>query len=361
MRFISKTAKECDNKKVLLRASLNVPIGENGNLSSDFRLKAALESIKAVSKTAKSLFIIAHIGKDEKDSLYPVYLELKKYIKALRFVSKEDFFKDKKDGIYLFENLRAFKGEKSNDFEFAKGLASMADCFVQDAFAVLHREHASTVSLPKLLPSFAGLLVKKELKALSLALMPQGKSAFVLGGAKFATKEPLVKKMLDVYDKVLLAGALANEALAARGFPVGKSKIEDGYIDPEVLNHPHLFLPEKYTVVSKNRMRKSSGFDIEENEIIYDAFVPNSFLSSVDFLLWNGPLGFYEKGFVQGSASLLSQIEIFKPIAFLGGGDSNAIVEELHKEDLFEFRSTGGGAMLKYLESETLPGLEALS
>jgi len=361
MRFISKGAEDWKDKKVLLRASLNVPLDNSGKISSLFRIKRALPTIKTLAKNSKSLIIIAHIGKGEKDSLYPVFLELKKHIKNLQFVTKDGYFKEKSEGVFLMENLRAFEGETKNDPDFAKRLASLADIFVQDAFAVLHREHASVVGLPKFLPSFAGFSVKRELKALKKALKPKSKSAFVLGGAKLSTKEPLLKKMLGIYDKVLLGGALANEALAARGFEVGLSKIEDGQIDPEVLNHPHLFLPEKYTVVSDSSMRKSDGTDIRKDEKILDAFAPMGFLHGVDFLLWNGPLGYYEAGFVQGSASLISQIEIFKPEAYLGGGDSNAIVEELHKEDIFAFRSSGGGSTLYFLENETLPGLEAIS
>ncbi len=361
MRYLSKHLEDIKDKKVLLRASLNVPIDKEGKVLDDFRIKKALPSIRKIKKYARALYIVAHIGKDATQSLESVYLELKKHIKDLQFVRKEDYFKKRLDGVFLFENLRAFKEEKNADMGFARSLASMADVFVQDAFAVLHREHASVVLLPRLLPSLAGLLVEKELRALNRALHPKGFAAFVLGGDKFSTKEPLVKKMLERYQKVLLAGALANDALLARGYSVGDSKVEDGYIDPEVLNHPHLFLPEKYTVLMKNSTRKSDGFDIKEGEIIVDAFPPLDFLYGVDFLLWNGPLGWYERGFSQGSAALINQIEIFKPKTYVGGGDSNAIIDELQKGDLFSFRSSGGGAMLKYLESETLPGLEALS
>ncbi len=360
MRFISKNDEYFTGKKILLRASLNLPFGKDGKISSLFRLKKSLPTIKLLAEKAETLIIIAHIGKDGSGSLHPVFLELRKYIKNLQFVGKDDFFKEKGRGVFLMENLRVFNGEKKNDLEFAKKLASMADVFVQDAFAVLHRKHASVLSLPKFLPSYAGFLVKREINALKKALKPKGHSAFVLGGAKLSTKEPLLKKMLGIYDKVLLGGALANEALAARGFEVGLSKIEDGQVDPEVLNHPHLFLPEKYTVVSSNKTRKSDGTDIKSDEKIYDAFAPMGFLHGVNFLLWNGPMGYYEAGFLQGSASLLNQIEIFKPQAFLGGGDSNAIVEELHKEDVFAFRSTGGGATLYFLENESLPGLDVL-
>ncbi len=360
MPYIDKYKSVLDKSNVLLRASLNVPL-KDGKVLNDFRIRRALPSIKYIAKRVRRLVIIAHIGKDEKSSLYPVYQELKKHIKNLQFIEKDKYFNDlPEEGIFLLENLRSFKEEKEGDLNFAKKLAKHGDIFVQDAFAVMHREHASIVGIPKFLPSYFGLSVKNELKHLKQALNPGRNSAFVLGGAKFATKEPLIKKMLDIYDKVLIAGALANEALAARGFSVGASKIEDGKIDEEVLNHPHLILPEKYTVEYKGGIRKSDGKDIKDNEIIVDAFPPLSFLSGIEFLLWNGPLGWYEKGYTQGTASLINQIEIYRPKTIVGGGDSNALIEELGKEELFEFRSSGGGAMLYYLEKETLPGIEAI-
>ena len=359
MKYLSEHLKELDGKDVILRASLNEPLSSNGKLLSDFRLESALPTILALSKRVNSLHIIAHAG-DSSQSLKPMYKWLKKRIWKLQFVEPQDYFKEKSSGIYLYENLRFFEGEKACDPEFAAKLAKGKDAFVQDAFAVLHREHASVVLLPKILPSFAGFLVEDEIKHLQAALSPQKPSCFVLGGAKISSKEPLLHKMLNIYDKVFIAGALANEALFAKGFSVGQSKIDDGKVSEEILEHPNLILPNRYTMLENGKLRKSDGTDIKANEVIVDAFPSLSLLQGVSFLLWNGPLGWYERGFEQGSAALLGQMEIFAPRAYLGGGDTNAIVESLHKEELFAFRSTGGGAMLKFLESESLPGVEVL-
>ena len=351
---------ELSGKTVILRVSLNLPLSDDGRVLDEFRLQKALPGIRQLSKIAKSLFIIAHIGKSGSVSLEPVSKLLKKEIKGLKFVKKDDYFTPKKPGIYLFENLRAFEGEVLNDVTFAKSLAGMADAFVQDAFSVMHRAHASVVLLPKFLPSFGGRLLKEELLHMNEALAPQKPSAFVLGGAKFATKEPLIAKMLERYDRVLLTGALANEALAAKGVNVGKSKIEDARMPDGILKNPKLFLPSKYTVSGRRGLRKSNGLDIRDDELIVDAFSPLTFLQGMNFLLWNGPFGWYEEGYEQGTASFINQIDIFRPRTIAGGGDSNALIDKMDADELFAFRSTGGGAMLSYLVNETLPGLEAL-
>ena len=360
-KFLSNNLDKVKGKKVLLRASLNVPL-KNGVPLSRFRIDAALKSIKLLRELSSTIYIIAHIGRDKKETLYPVYKELKKDIPELKFVSKEEFWSNKGEGIYLFENLRSFDEEKENDEHFAKHLAEFADFFVQDAFAVLHREHASVVSLPKFLPSFLGLQVEKEIKALSYALSKGNKSAFVLGGSKFASKEKLIKKFLKKYDKVLLVGALANEALAAKGFNVGSSKIEDGQIDKEVLLSPKLFLPEQFVAydLESGKKRISDGTDVKKTEALYDAFAPEGFLENIDFALWNGPFGFYERGFVEGSKDFAKNLYLNNIETIAGGGDTVAVIQLLKASSAISFMSTGGGAMLEFLEKGTLPGIDAL-
>ncbi len=360
IHWLDKNLDIVKGKKILLRASLNVPIDKNNEVIDEFRIEKALKTIKLLKKYADSVFIIAHIGKDENSSLYPVFKFLKKEIHSIRFVQKKDYFKEKKPGVYLFENLRAFSEEKENNEAFAKQFTAIADLFVQDAFSVLHRKHTSVVLLPKMLPSLGGLLLKDELEHLQTALEPKRPAAFVIGGAKFKTKEPLIAKMLEIYDKVLISGALANEALAALGFFVGASKIDDGKLDREILNNPKLTIPNKFTVQTRKGLRKSDGRDIKKDEVIVDAFSPLTFLQGMDFLLWNGPFGWYEKGFTQGTASFINQIDIFRPEVFVGGGDSNAVIDIMEASRLFTFRSTAGGAMLEFLAQEDLPGLEAL-
>jgi len=360
IKWVSDYPNDFASKNVFLRASLNVPI-DDGKVADSFRLQSTLQTINFLRNQTKVLAIIGHIGRESTDSLHPVYKYLKKQIPELKFVPKEKYFDKLPPGIYLFENLRQFDGETECDEVFAGRLSSNFDLFVQDAFAVLHRPHASVVLLPKFMPSYAGFLVQKEIENLKKALIPPDDSAFILGGAKFETKEKLIGKMLDKYKKVLIVGAIANDFLKGRGLNVGASKVGGVPIPQEILNHPHLILPEKYTIIKDGKIRKSNGKDIKDGEVISDAFMPLGFLSGVNFLLWNGPFGWYEKGFTQGTASLFTQLEIFKPEAIAGGGDSNAIIDELDAADLFTFRSTAGGAMLEFLENETLPGLQALS
>ncbi len=357
LSFIENHLKEIENKKVLLRASLNAP-QQNDKITNSFRTDRFLKTIKIISRRAKSVFIIAHTK--ENLSLLPVYKYLKNKIPELQFVDTDNYFSLKKDGIYLFENLRHFKEEKENNKKFAKKLAQLADIFVQDAFAVLHREHASVISIPKFIKSFAGPNIKYELKHAYKLLDPPENSAFVLGGSKLSSKEKLLKKFIKKYSKILLVGALANEALASKGLNIGQSFVDDSAMDNKILENPKLVLPHKYTLQSEKYIRKSDGIDIKDDEKIVDAFAPDDFLKDVDFLLWNGPFGIYEQGFIQGSASFAEQIKKYKPKAYLGGGDSSAVVDLLGISDLFEFRSTGGGALLSFLANESLPGLDAI-
>jgi len=258
------------------------------------------------------------------------------------------------------ENIRNFNEEMINDQSFAKKLSTMADIFVQDAFAVLHRKHASVVSLPEFLPSYAGYIVERELKYLKLAQNPPKNSAFVLGGAKFETKLKLISSMLKKYDCLFITGALANDFLRAKGYSTGKSKISNEIVQEDLLNNSKIILPNAYIVfnIKENISRLSDGTDIEDNEKIVDAFMPLDSCANKEFILWNGPFGWYERNYIQGSCRFISSI---KGKAVAGGGDTISVINKCNGIDKFEYISTAGGAMLIYLLHETLIGLEALS
>ncbi len=218
---------------VLLRTSLNAPI-ENGTIENTFRLESALPTIKYLRERHAKVVLISHISGKGTESLRPMYEAMKKWIPDMRWCpvsigkeAREAVRSLSPGGIVMLENLRRHTGEEKNDAEFAKELAALGDVFVQDSFDVCHREHASVVGVPSLLPSYAGLTVEAEVKALSGALTPKKPSLAVIAGAKFATKEPVLKTLLKAYDHVFVGGALANDFLKEKGYPVGVSLVSD--------------------------------------------------------------------------------------------------------------------------------------
>jgi phosphoglycerate kinase len=237
---------------------------------------------------------------------------------------------------------------------------------VNDAFSVAHRKHASVVGVPALLPSAIGLQFQKEIENLSQALHPEHPFLFVLGGAKIETKLPLLKKFLRLADTVFVGGALANTLLFAQGHPVGASVFDKDVGDlQDVLGFSSLHTPDDVVVRRDGKAHSVSNQHVGTKDMIVDVG-PGSIQSLRDtvarakLIVWNGPLGWYEEGFTQGTEELLRMIAESKATSIIGGGDTVALVSSLKLENKFTFVSTGGGAMLDYLANETLPGLEAL-
>ena len=366
-------ATDLSGKTVLVRAGLSAPV-ENGRVVNDFRIKRTLPTLTYLKDQGAKTIIIGHINRDPKETLQPVADELNKHIQ-LQFLPLEGFNSGtlQNGETVMLENLRQDPRERKNDEEFAKELASLADVFVQDAFSVCHRAHASIVGVPKLLPSYGGLLLKEEIEGLSTALSPESPSLAVLGGAKFETKEPLILKLLDVYDNVFVGGALANEVLAAQGHPVGRSVVEDRTVAKDILDHDRL-LPVSDVVV-ENEDKEAHVVrigDVTDDETIVDIGPDTMRLvaekaQNARTVVWNGPLGWYERGYTKASDTLADAIAagsgqedgVCRAHAIIGGGDTIAILDE-HIHDACTFISTGGGAMITFLEKGTLPGIDAL-
>ena len=296
-------------KRVLVRVDWNVPL-ENGKVVDDFRIKKSLPTLEYLENAGAKVIIATHL-ESENTSIRPFKMYVPK-------------------GMKLLKNLRDNPGEESNSEEFAKELASGADIYVNEAFSASHREHASIVGVPKFLPSFIGLQFALEIKELSKAFYPKKPFLFILGGAKFETKLPLVEKFLDIADLIFIGGTNATTAATmpiAKDskiiFPCGDIAALD--VDDETI----LLLKEK----------------IEESE----------------FILWNGPLGNYEKGYKKGTLELAKILAESNKDVIVGGGDTLAAIKELNLLDKFSFVSTGGAAMLDFLVTGTLPGIEALN
>jgi phosphoglycerate kinase len=270
--------------------------------------------------------------------------------------------------ILLLENLRRDPREASNDEGFAKELASLADIYVDDAFAAAHREHASMVGVPKFLPHYAGLLLRDEVEHIDAARMPKHPSFAILGGAKFETKAPLISLLLERYDKVFITGALANDVFKARGLEVGVSLISKELPKQEVLDNPHFIAPIDVTVERPDKQaRTKKPEEVKPDEKIVD-IGPDTLallapiIQSASFILWNGPTGLYEDGYVHWSHAIAERISESNAQKVLGGGDTIAVIEKTAiPQNTLGFLSTGGGAMLEYLLKGTLPAIEALN
>jgi phosphoglycerate kinase len=323
--------------------------------------------------------LIGHIGEKGTETLEPVYKALKEFIPELTFcpstVGKEAraYVRELPPGaVVMMENLRRDVGEVQNSKEFAKKLAELADVFVEDSFDVCHRSHASVVGVPEILPAYAGLQVTEEVRELSKALQPKRPSLAVIGGAKFATKEPVLKRLLEVYDTVFVGGALANDFMRERGYPVGTSLVSkdvDATGIQALIKSPRLMLPLDEVVAPHGGDHSQSSVsalrDVEKEEAILDDGPQTvealaTLAHNAKTILWNGPLGNYEKGFVDATEGFARAVASSKGYSLLGGGDTVAAVEKLGLSDNFSFISTGGGAMLDFLAKGTLPGLAAL-
>ena len=220
-------------KKVMVRLDLNVPIAD-GKVFDDFRILKSLPTINYLKDKGARLIIISHIGEDQKETLRPIadYLGIKLLPADPKDPQVKEGIDKMKDGeMVMLDNLRQNPGEVLDNEIFAKDLASLADIYVNDAFAVMHRKHASIVSLPKLLPGFMGFLVADEIKHLSMAFNPEHPFLFIVGGAKFATKIVLVKKFIDIADRVFVGGALSNTVFKYFGLEVGRSLVDEKYLD----------------------------------------------------------------------------------------------------------------------------------
>lgn len=358
---------------VLVRASLNVPI-ERGAVRSSYRLRRAVPTIQTLVARGAKVIVIGHIGEDPLETLAPVAKTLAQYVERLTFFpglpgpALRDAVRAMEPGdVLVVENLRKHPGEKGNDPAFARELASCADYFVQDAFDACHRYHASIVTLPSLLPSFAGISLAAELEALARAARPSSPSLAIMGGAKFSTKHPLIRKLLAEYDEVFVGGAVLHDVMLARGYEIGRSfAAHDPASVKDFAEHPKLRLPEDVMVAtgSGRAARPLSG--VLATDTIYDAgpeavAALSSRVIYARSVLWNGPLGNYEKGFHQGDQAVLRALAQSHAWSVIGGGDTVASVEALHLEEKVGFISVGGGAMLQYLADGTLPGVRALS
>lgn len=360
---------------MLVRVDYNVPIA-NGRIRDTRRIVSSFETIDAILKKGGMPILLAHLG-DSKATLRPVATFLSKTYKIV-FVSHDVtdshiqniLHEVPKGTIVLLENIRRYAQEEKNDAAFSKTLAKLGRYYVNDAFSVSHRKHATVVGIPKYLPSFAGAQLQKEITNLSAVLKNKNHPfVFILGGAKFDTKIPLLKRFADLADSVIIAGAILNNFYKAAGLPVGKSVTEAGFDKPiaALLKNEKILLPPDCIVTRKGKAIAVTPDEVEAQDVIVD-IGPQSIelisekIKKAKLVVWNGPTGWYEKGFTKGTVALAKAAVASKAHTIIGGGDTGAVVEKILKDGTAKniFVSTGGGATLDYLANGSLPGITAL-
>ncbi len=356
----------------VVRSSCNVPLTETGEVRNTFRLAEALPTITYLMERGARVVMIAHIGRSPNDSLRPVYDSLRSSIPSLQWGGRVDdpaceaMRRHLRDGeVMLVENLRQHPGETGNDAAFAALLASLGDVYVNDAFDNIHREHASMLALPQLLPSYAGITLAREIDHLTKAMQPASPSLFILGGAKFETKIPLVEKYLAVYDQVFVGGALLNDLLVAEGYEVGRSLVSPVSLKGAAfLDNPKLIKTVDVVVDGPEgrRVVPITGIGCEDSIIDIGPETLEQLrpiVRTAKTILWNGPLGHYETA-PEATETLARMVAESAAYSVIGGGDTVAAVEAISATDQFGFVSSGGGAMLTFLETGPTPPLRAI-
>ena len=379
MRYKKLNDVNLSDKSVLLRLDLNTPI-ENGRVTNLERIIRSLPTVKLILESGARLVIMSHLGRPEENntfqkefSLAPVVKEMERLlnIQIPLYSLSEIEGLDQKDNISVIENTRFNVGEKSNDLELSERLANLADLFVMDAFATSHRAHASTTGVITFSDqACAGLLLDEELTALSKVKEDSKNSIAILGGAKISTKLSLIDSLSKTVDKVILGGGIANTCLAAKGFNVGKSLVEDSMLEEakELIGNPKITIPESVIVSESPDKpgRVTNANSINENESIFDIapkslFALESIINNAGTILWNGPLGFFEKdNFAMGTITVAKMIISSKGFSVAGGGDTISAAEKAGVLDSLDYVSTAGGAFLEFMEGRKLPAIEAL-
>ena len=356
-------------KKVLLRIDVNTPLGENGVVDpyEDWRIMASLKTINFLSSEGASVVVISHIGRAKEERLKPIadYLSQKITIGYIPHFD-ESLIQERIEAlghgdVIMLENIRQFDGEENNDAEYLKNIANACDIYVNDAFSVSHRKHASVHAVTSLLPSYFGIQFVHEVSSLYDVTKREGTTSLILGGAKFGTKLDLLKKMLPHISYAMIGGALANVFLKERGFNIGASYVDDTDISDIVDNEKIIVMIDAIDqdgdVVSVDEIQNHDVMlDIgPETEKLFEHIIAAS-----DTILWNGPMGKYEDGYTSGSISVAESCAHAPAWVVTGGGDTATVLQETNLIDTIDVVSTGGGAMLDFLVEGTLPGIEAI-
>lgn len=383
-----KQIKELKNKRALLRVDFNVPLGKDKKVdkSEDYRLVQTLPTIKYLIKKQAKIIILSHLGRPEGKvveglRLDPVAKRLarllnKKIGKSDEILGKETKrkIKDLRNGeILMLENIRFDPREEKGDKRFAQSLAKLGDIYINEGFAVSHRDQASVSTIQNYLPSYGGFLLEKEIKNLDKVFQkPKHPLVVIVGGAKISTKIKVIERFVKVADNLLLGGALANTVLKVMGVSVGRSRVEPemfGMIRKIRLTDNKLRVPVDGWLARSLEAKKGrldALADIKKDEYILDVGpdtikLYEKIIKKARMVVWNGPLGMMETpAFNKGTKALVKILAKSRAETIVGGGETVTAIRSLGLERKFNFISTGGGAMLEYLEGKKLPGLKKI-
>ncbi len=375
------------SKTILVRVDYNVPL-KNGKVTENYKIKASLPTIKFLLANDCKIILAAHLGRPEGKvvsslKVDPLAEELKSLLPKVKIFKlndcigkeiKEEISQGKKKQIFLLENLRFYKEEEENDPAFAHSLAELADFYVNDAFGVSHRKHASVEAITHFIPSLPGLLLEKEIYHLQKVLKAERPSVWILGGAKL-NKVELIRQAFQKADQILIGGALAFSFLKAKGYSVGMSKIDAESV--QIAKHllksssaKKIILPIDFVVTGKVAYHTKTEIvnckEIASHQMALDLGPKTielfkKILFKAKTVVWNGPLGYFESAqFAVGTKEIGRFLGKVKALKVAGGGETSEMIYKFQLEHNFSHVSTGGGAALTFLAGKPMPGLAAL-
>ena len=370
-------------KKTMIRLDLNVPI-EHGEITSDARIKASIPTILAAQNKGAKVIVLSHLGRPDPDnidtqfSLQPVAKRLGELINQdIDFIPNWIDSIPDNGNVVLCENTRYHQGEKSNDEELSKRIASLCDVYVMDAFGASHRKHASTYGAINFSnKACAGPLLSGEIESLKKAMSaPEKPLVAIIGGAKVSSKLGVIESLANSCDSIIVGGGIANTFLLANGNLVGNSLIETEMIEAakRILKLDQVYVPlPTDVVVAKEFSNEATALtksmdQVEEDDLILDigpetTNAYNELIASARTIIWNGPVGVFEiEQFSQGTAEIAKAIAANSGYKIVGGGDTVAVIEKYGISDSISYVSTGGGAFLEFVKNGTLDALEVLA
>ncbi len=385
LRSIEKA--EVSGKRIIVRCGFDVPFDESGNIVDDIRIRECVPTISYLIEKKAKIILCSHNGRPkgkrvEKLSMDKIAVRLQELlpcpVKKLDDCIGEEVEQAvgtmKKGDVLVLENLRFHAEEKENDPSFAKHLASLADIYVNEAFANSHRDHASMTGVPRHLPAYAGFRLIKEINILSGVMEnPDRPLVAIIGGAKISDKLGVINQFMKLADHVLIGGALANTILRAKGVSVGKSIVDEAMVAPAkklALTDPRFHVP--VDVIVANEMKANvptktlAVGNVSDNEYILD-IGPDTLrlftmiIEKAKTVIWGGPMGYFELSpFASGTMGIAKAVAKSGAKSIIGGGDTLEAIDRSGFADKMSFISTGGGAMLEFIENKTLPALQPL-